>query len=43
LCITGDKFGVILAQLRHVRAAEGSGKAAIKNQQDIRFIPEIRK
>ena len=29
------KFRVILAQLRHVPAAVGSGKAAVENQDDI--------
>ena len=37
-------FGIlfmVLAQLRHVRAAEGSGKAPIKNQKNMLFPTEV--
>jgi hypothetical protein len=30
------KFSLVPAQLRHVRTAERSGKAAVEHQQDIR-------
>ena len=33
--IAGDKLLIVLAQLRHVRAAEWSGKGAVENQQHI--------
>jgi len=33
--LAGGKFLIILAQLRHVPAAEWSHKAAVENQQDI--------
>jgi hypothetical protein len=38
-----NKFLIILAQLRHVPLAEGSGKATIENQQYIQFSAIIRK
>src|SRR4030067_3013561 len=34
-CLSDDKLGVILAQLRHVPAAERSKKAPVEYQQDI--------
>jgi len=39
--VAGHKFGIVLAQLRHVRAAERSGEAAVKDQKDILPTPEI--
>jgi hypothetical protein len=32
---------MVLAQLRHVRAAEWSGEAAIKDQQNMLFLLEL--
>jgi hypothetical protein len=38
--IAGNKLLIILAQLRHVRAAERSGKGSIENQQHI--LPPVK-
>ena len=38
LCLTVNETLIILAQLRHMRAAEGSEKTAVENQQDIGFF-----
>jgi hypothetical protein len=35
------KFCIILTQLRHVPAAEGSDKTAVENQQQVGFVFEI--
>ena len=35
------EFLIVMAQLRHMLAAEGSGKSAIENQQDVRLSTEI--
>jgi hypothetical protein len=38
-----DKILIILAQLRHVALAEGSGKTTVENQQNIELSAKIRK
>ena len=35
------KFIIVLAQLRHVRAAEGSLEAAVKDEEDVLFLFEV--
>jgi hypothetical protein len=39
--ILGDKSLEILAQLRHMPLAKGSGKAAVEHQHDMLAAPEI--
>jgi len=36
-----EKLLVVLAQLRHMRAAERSSKTAIEDQQDVLFTLEL--
>jgi hypothetical protein len=41
LSLTFDEVLIVLAQLRHVPLAEWSGKAAVENQQHVRFAAKI--
>lgn len=36
-----DKLRIIAAQLRHVPLAEGSAEAAVKDQNNVLFAPEV--
>jgi hypothetical protein len=40
--VAGDELGTVLAQLCHVRSAEWSGEATIRDQQDVHSAGEIR-
>ena len=40
--ITGDKFSVVLTQLRHMPLAEWSGKGAIEHQQHNFLALQVR-
>ena len=42
LGISDSELGIVLAQLRHVRAAVRSSKGAVENQQDIFLTAQIR-
>ena len=39
--VAGNKLGMVLAQLRHVRTAEWSGKGAVEDQQHILLSVKI--
>ena len=39
--IAGKELRVVLAQLRHVRAAEGSTKGAVEDQEDVLAAAEV--
>ena len=43
LGLAGDKLVIVLAQLRHMRTAEWSGKTTVENHHHVLVAAEIRK